>query len=353
MTNAVSISQGGSNNVTMRNRIINGAMVISQYNGTSSVTPANNAYAFDRWAFYQSTVANKFSAQQLSSSPPVGFTNYIGITSLSAFSPGTNDYYSMYQKIEGYNFYDLGWGTANAKTITLSFWVQSSLTGTFGGSLVNSAGARTYGFSYSIPVANTWTYISVTIPGDTTGTWETGNGNAVRVLFSLGVGSGLSGTAGSWASGNYLGITGQVNVVATNGATWNITGVQLEVGTTASPFEYRQYGTELVLCQRYFEQVSFSNGLEFLPLQCENTTTAYGSFRYIVTKRATPTAALVNTSSIFITNASGSGVSTTVGFSYSGVDFVRFNCTSSGLVAGNISMFYMSSPGSIQISAEL
>ena len=242
-----------------KNRIINGGMVIDQRNAGASVTP-NNTYTLDRWAAYQS-VASKYSLQQNAGAvtPPVGFSNYLGITSLSAYSILTSDYYMLRQQIEGLNIADLAWGTASAVAVTLSFKVYSSLTGTFGGSLANNAQNRNYPFTYSIPVANTWTTISVTIAGDTTGTWLTTNGCGLQLNFGLGVGATYSGTAGSWNTGNYFSATGATSVVGTSGATFYITGVQLEKGSVATSFDYRPYGTELSLCQRYFN-MTFSQG---------------------------------------------------------------------------------------------
>jgi hypothetical protein len=243
-----------------RNRIINGAMVIDQRNAGASVTPtSDDSYTLDRWSARLS-VASKYSVQQNAGSvtPPVGFTNYLGVTSLSAYSISSSDYFSVLQKIEGFNFADLQWGTANAKTITLSAWVYSSLTGTFGGALSNSAGTRGYPFTYTISSASTWTQISITIAGDTSGTWVGAtNGAGVYVSFGLGVGSTYSGTAGAWATSasRILSATGATSVVGTASATFYITGVQLEVGTNATNFEYRPYGTELALCQRYYEIV--------------------------------------------------------------------------------------------------
>ena len=237
----------------MKNRIINGAMTVSQYNGTSAVTPTANAYVIDRFFYFCGGVASKFTLQQLSASSPVGFANYLGATSQSAYSIGSTDRFGIYQGIEGFNTYDLQWGTANAKTVTLSFWVQSSLTGTFGGSLQNYAQSRSYPFTYSIPVANTWTQISVTIAGDTTGTWVGAtNAGSMLLVFGMGIGSTYSGTANTWASGNYYAPTGATSVVGTSGATFYITGVQLEVGSSATGFEYVNYQTSLANCQRYY-----------------------------------------------------------------------------------------------------
>jgi hypothetical protein len=248
MTLAVNIAQGGSNNVTMRNRIINGAMVINQRGWSGNITTGNE-YTLDRFQGVCS-VSSKFSVAQ-SSTAPAGFNNSLLVTSTSAYTVGAAEQFVLRQNIEAYNTNDLAWGTASAKTVTLSFQVYSSLTGTFGGALFNSNGSRSYPFTYSIPTANTWTTISITIAGDTSGTWAGTNGVGITVSWGLGVGSTLSGTAGSWSGNYYASATGATSVVGTNGATWYVTGVQLEAGTTASPFEYRQYGTELQLCQRY------------------------------------------------------------------------------------------------------
>ena len=246
-----------------KNRLINSAMVIDQRNAGASVTAgATDAYTLDRWQ-YGASQASKFTIQQNAGSvtPPAGFTNYLGITSSSAYSVGANDFFRMSQNIEGFNVADLGWGTANAQTVTLSFLVRSSLTGTFGGAILNGSNANySYPFTYSIPVANTWTTISVTIAGPTGGSWVSGNGNAVKVQFGLGVGTTYSGTAGSWSANLYVSATGATSVVGTNGATFYITGVQLEKGSTATSFDYRPYGTELALCQRYYRQVGVGIG---------------------------------------------------------------------------------------------
>ena len=263
--NGATFSDGSIQNTAatgfgFKNRIINGAMMIDQRNAGASVTPGSgSSYTLDRWKVYASQ-ASKFSVQQNAGSvtPPAGFVNYAGITSLSAYTVGTSDEFDFYQVIEGFNAADFGWGTVNAKTVTLSFVVRSSLTGTFGGVIYNNGNTRIYPFSYSIPAANTWTTVSITIPGDTTGTWLTNNGAGLGVIFSLGAGTSLLGTAGAWTGTACVGVTGQVNLVATNGATFYITGVQLEKGSTATSFDYRPYGTELALCQRYYEKLTLT-----------------------------------------------------------------------------------------------
>jgi hypothetical protein len=241
----------------MRNRIINGAMRIDQRNAGAAVTPANADYTLDRWQAVVSQSA-KYNVQQDSSANTVaGFTSSLKVTSLSAYSVGASELFTIQQPIEGFNTADLNWGTANAKNVTLSFWVRSSLTGTFGGSFTNSAGNRNYPFSYTISSANTWEQKFITVAGDTSGTWiGATNGVGILIRFGLGVGSTVSGTAGAWSSSTFYSATGAVSVVGTNAATWYVTGVQLEEGSTPTSFEYRQYGTELALCQRYYKRIS-------------------------------------------------------------------------------------------------
>ena len=250
-----------SNDFGFKNRIINGAMVIDQRNAGASVAASTNTFGVDRMQVY-SSVASKFTAQQNAGSvtPPSGFTNYLGITSSSAYSPAAGDVFVILQNIEGYNTADLGFGAAGASTVTLSFWVRSSLTGLFGGSLVNEAYNRAYPFSYTINSANTWEQKSITIAGDTSGTWVKTNGAGIRLYIDLGCGSSYQGTAGAWASSGHTSVTGATRVIGTNGATFYITGVQLEKGSTATAFDYRDYGRELALCQRYYHQFS-STGL--------------------------------------------------------------------------------------------
>ena len=243
----------GAQYTGFKNRIINGDMRIDQRNAGASVTPSADGYFLDRWAQFQSA-ASKFSFQQNAGSvtPPVGFTNYLGVTTVSAFSIVAGSYYIIRQNIEGFNTADLAWGTASASTVTLSFWVRSSLTGNFGGTLSNSAATRSYPFTYSIPTANTWTYVTLNIAGDTTGTWLTNSSTGLQLNIGLGVGSTYSGTAGAWAAAGFNSATGAVSVVGTSGATFYITGVQLEKGSTATSFDYRDYGRELIMCQRYY-----------------------------------------------------------------------------------------------------
>ena len=320
---------GAGNASIMKNRIINGAMVIDQRNAGASVTPTvTNTYTIDRWKFYLSQ-ASKFSTQQNQGSvtPPVGFSNYLGTTSLSAYTVGASENFLLAQVIEGFNTSDLGWGTANAKTVTLSFWVRSSLTGAFGGAFGNTAGDRSYPFTYTISSANTWEQKSITVVGDTSGTWGTGNASSIFLYLSLGAGSTVSGTAGAWAGAFYASATGATSVVGTSGATFYITGVQLEVGSSATGFEYVNYQTSLANCQRYC--VVYAGGFNPYLVGQVNSNKIYASVPFAM--RATPsgTYTAINANDTSVSNAI-----TAITFDGSTGSGVAFNVTSTGLTSG-------------------
>jgi len=325
---------GATQPYNFKNRIINGAMVIDQRNAGASVTP-NGSYTLDRWRSYN-TQTSKFTVQQNAGSvtPPVGFKDYLGVTSLSAYSVTSSDYFGMFQPIEGFNFADMGWGTANAKTVTLSFWAYSSLTGTFGGALNNATFDRSYPFAYTITTANTWQQVSITIAGDTTGTWVGAtNGVGVYVIFGLGAGSTVSSTAGAWASGFFVSATGATSVVGTSGATFYITGVQLELGVTATSFDYRVYGQELALCQRYLPY--WGAGTAFLSF--------YNSSTGILAPLATPVPCRVAPTGLTFSASNALGgyngliggfTPTTLAFNSAGLQSVVVQCNYTGLTTG-------------------
>ena len=308
-----SISNNQGSPFGFKNRIINGGMVIDQRNAGASITPTTDGtFSVDRWRCGLS-VTSKFSVQQNAGSVtrPVGFSNYLGVTSLSSYTVGASENFRISQSIEGFNTADLEWGTANAQTVTLSFWVRSSLTGTFGGVIKNSAENRVYPFTYTISSANTWEYETITIPGDTTGTWVGAtNGNGLSVHFSLGTGATASGTAGAWAAGNLFSATGATSVVGTNGATFYITGVQLEKGSTATSFDYRPYGTELALCQRYFASfvgsVAFS---QYSIAEAWSSTKVRFPMKCPVPMRAAPTFSTAGSGFVWAVDRAGSVVS--------------------------------------------
>ena len=238
-----------------RNRIINGDMRIDQSNAGAAVSAnaTNQFYVTDQWVLRGTTSAGVFSGQQSTSTPPAGYTNFLRITTTTAdASPAAGSGYFFSQIIEGVNCQDLQFGSATAQTVTVSFWVRSSLTGTFSGSLWNSAANRYYGFTFTINSASTWEQKSITITGDTSGTWLTDTGIGIRLSFDMGNGSTFRGAAGSWSATSAIGVTGSVRIISTLSATFDLTGVQLEVGSAATPFEVRDYASELMRCQRYY-----------------------------------------------------------------------------------------------------
>jgi len=338
-----------------KNRLINGAMVIDQRNAGASVTPAAaGQYLVDRWAYY-ATQASKFTAQQNAGAvtPPTGYAKYLGFTSSSAYSVTGNDYFLFQQVIEGLNFADLAWGTASAATVTISFWVRSSLTGTFGGALRNYGGTgRSYPFTYTISSANTWEQKTITVAGSTDGTWNTTNTGALQLTFSLGASGTELGTAGAWSSTVYSGATGQTNVVGTNGATLYITGVQLEKGVTATSFDYRPYGTELSLCQRYYQHLQGNTvGVTIVSSGAAwSNVTYYSVYPLLVSMRAAPSlsysafsdftlyfAGTTRAPTSFGTSSQANSVELVAGFStattigYAG--FLRLNASASAFIA--------------------
>ena len=350
-TSVANSNLGAGNATRFKNRIINGNMVIDQRNAGASVTANNAIYGVDRFVYSMSQSSKGTSQQNAGSvTPPTGFSNYLGFTSSSAYSITATDVFQITQRIEGFNTADLAWGTANAKTVTLSFQVYSSLTGTFGGAIANSAQNYSYPFSYSIPTANTWTSISVTIAGPTSGTWiGATSGIGLRVYFSLGTGTTYSGTDGSWAASDYESATGAVSVVGTSGATFYITGVQLEVGSSATGFDFRDITTETALCQRYYETAyntgflpSSTNSLEYAGgcyMNAVDTATMVGSQYFKVWKRTSPTMTIYSyngtagkVSNVENTNTVGAG--TIVISRYNQMNFGLARDSGSGITAG-------------------
>jgi hypothetical protein len=323
-----------SNDFGLKNRIINGQMVLDQRNAGASITPSTNGtMSLDRWKCGLNTglAPSKYSVQQ-SSVAPAGFNNSVLITSTSAYTVQADDYSTFTQAIEGFNFADFGFGTANAQPLTISFQIRSSLTGTFAGFIQNNNADRSYPFTFTISAANTWESKTVTVAGDISGTWV-GATNSTGLLFgfNLGTGSNRQGTANTWNASNARTVSGVVNLIATNGATMYITGVQLEKGSTATSFDYRPYGTELVLCQRYFERSynigaatgSFTNGFIGFNTPIASASDVPTNILFKVTKRDTPTIVVYNA----VSGASGAAYRTSdaASVSVTGINYVGTN----------------------------
>ena len=245
-------NRGQQDTLGRRNLIINGAMQVAQ-RGSTTINGAESYGQVDRFKGYGIS-GGQFSLAQ-STDAPAGFVRSLIATVTSADSSiASGDYYGISHRIEGHNVARLNYGTSNAQTTTLSFYVKSSLTGTFGGAIRNSAANRSFNFSYTINSANTWERKSYTIIGDQTGTWLQDGGIGLRVTFSLGDGSARLASAGSWNAGNYAGVTGQTNLISTGSATLQLTGLQLEQGTIMTDFEHRSFGEEFELCKRYYQK---------------------------------------------------------------------------------------------------
>lgn len=362
-TNNLVLNPDGSVNISggtlspqtgFKNRLINPAMVIDQRNAGASVGTASGTgvYTVDRWqVVYDQT--NKFTAQQNAGAvtPPAGYTNYVGITSSSAYTVGASEQFAIRQFIEGFNTADLGWGTANAQTVTLSFWVRSSLTGTFGGVVGGYANTNSYPFTYTISAANTWEQKTVTITGATAGTWNTGSSGGIGVVFGLGVGSALSGTAGAWSASRFWSATGATSVVGTSGATFYITGTQLERGSVATPFEFRSIGQELDLCERYFESIAFggAGSIAIATSNYASSTTPVTFVPFKTKKRASPTISFNSAGGVrYVTNTGIYG-GNSASVNAIQVDGFTLSCTSSPIA----SFGFMDGMGTCSISSEL
>jgi hypothetical protein len=276
------------NTFGFKNRIINGNMVIDQRNNGSSVSVSgNDIFTLDRYKGWANG-GGIFSVQQ-SSTAPINFTKSALLTVTTADSSiSAGDNYRWAQAIEGYNVADFSFGTANAKTITVSFWVRSNLTGTYGGSIYSATASRSYVYQYTINSANTWEQKTVTIAGDTTGSWNTTNGNGMVVYFDLGSGSNYQNATGSWVSGEKFSTSGNASWIGTLSNNLYISGIQVETGTKATSFDVRDYGRELNLCQRYYELL-----FQFTA-KATTTDAAEGTIGITVTKRTTPTMLIVN-----------------------------------------------------------
>jgi hypothetical protein len=285
-----------------RNLVINSDMRIAQRGTSKSITQNVPSYLLDRFYVDSTTPATLTYAQ--SSDAPGDFVNSLGITVNTSGTTAAGQYAWVRQSIEGYNFAHLNFGTANAKTFTLSFWVKSSVTGILGGWFGAALNNRFQSFTYTILSANTWEYKTVTISGDTAGTWNNTNGVGLQVSWSLSCGTTFRGATGSWSSSIFLGANGQTNITETAGATFNITGVQLEAGDTATPFEHRSYGQELALCHRYYWLTDDGPAASALKY---TANTGAGQFNSAIsaptTMRAVPTITIGGT--VIYTNAGG------------------------------------------------
>ena len=321
-----------------KSRIINGGMTIDQRNAGASVTPSATGavYTLDRWYLFSLPAASKFSVRQVAA--PAGFTGFTNaalITTASAIAGTAADVYAFDQAIEGYNIADLKWGAAGAQTITLSFWAQASITGTYAVCILASGGNATYATTVSL-TANTATYCSITVPGPTIGTYGTTNNAGFYVIFDMGSGSNYdTPTPNAWAAGNYGTVAGTVKLVRNAGATFYLSGVQLEKGSTATSFDYRPYGTEMSLCQRYYWRMGGAQfGGAFMPMVLFtgiSTTSLAGNIQLPVRVRTPPTSITLGGTAPSI---SGGTITTNLTLDRNSYDSTMVYISGTGFAAG-------------------
>jgi len=336
------------------NRIINGDMRIDQRNNGVAGS-AINSYTADRW-YFQGTQTGKGTWQRSgnTSNAVNGLYNFLTFASSSAYAVVAADVFNFQQRIEADQIADFAWGTANAQPVTLSFWAASTLTGTFGGAISTGSGAtRSYPFTYSIPVASTWARIVITIPGDTAAGWTmNGNTEGARLFFDLGTGSTFRAPAGAWAAGNYTGANGTVSVVGTNGATFSLTGVKLEVGSVATPFNRQSMAKSQADCERYYQRWQSSSGQARYGVGVATSATLVAVFMpFITTMRAQPTFTSVAASNFGLSPSAATA--TAIGANYAGPGML-INVTTTGQVVGQAQMLFSTAAGAfMDLSAEL
>jgi len=338
-----------------RNLIINGSMAVAQ-RGTSSSLSSGAIFLIDRFQTYEGT-GGSLNIEQ-STTAPDGFYYSSKWTVTSAdTSLASGEQVWVRQRIEGNNMAHLGWGTSSAKTVTLSFWVRSSVTGTFAGSFQNQDGNRVYPYTYSILSADTWEYKEVTLTGDTTGTWLKTNGNGCTIYWSFGMATNLQGTVGAWAASSARTASGETQLIANNGATFYLTGVQLEVGDTATPFEHgKSYGEELAKCQRYYRQWGGNSGNERIAVGFYHSAS---NFRLCVDlnpeMRTSPTLSVTSHSHFHTEYNGASAVNTFHGLDQASPKIAAFVVTTTRTASGGMAGQLMtnSTDARLKLDAEL
>jgi len=324
------------NTFGFKNRIINGAMQIDQRNSGSANTPTTNGtYTIDRWKSINSQ-ASKITYQRNAGSvtPPAGYSNYLGLTVASNVNPASTDYFGFEQPIETYNLSDISYGSSSASTLTASFWVRSSVVGTYGVGLWYGTTTSACVQTFTISLANAWQYVTVSFPGASSPSLVVGSTDSMSLRFDLGSGTNFNTTAGSWVNQNALRTSSCVNWISNSGATFYVTGVQLEVGPQATPFDVRDYGRELIMCQRYYYQWQALSGYytTFCNVFAISSTNGYGVFKLPVTMRAPPALTTTGTASNYRIFIGGStyNCSSVPTMDTSGVDTVALQFPTAG-----------------------
>ena len=277
-----------------KNLIINGACTINQRlgSGTYTLTSSADYFPVDRFRSW-AVGGGQFTIQRSDDAPP-GFRNSIMYTvSTVDTSVASSEYYCVQQRIEGYNTSFLKWGTNDAIPVTLSFYVKSDIPGTYSGSFWNSGQAYSCVFEYEIFESDVWEYKVVSMPGPRVGTWNSTDGVGLGIWWDFGSGAGFNATPGIWQSTGDFRSADQVPFIASSGAKFRMTGIQLEPGLVATEFEHRNHGEELALCQRYYWQqenflwlysLDVNHGYVraniFHPVEMRAVPTVTGTFNY-------------------------------------------------------------------------
>ena len=297
-----------------RNLIINGAMQVAQ-RGTSGAIGSAAYKSLDRWRVEANNTSEFAGTFSQDSDAPDGFNTSAKWTTTTAESAiGAAELYAIRYFIESQDLQSLAYGSSGAKVATLSFWVKSSVTGTFSITLYHDVSTEILCKSYTIDSANTWEYKTITINANTASAFPNTNAAGVQFGFNLAAGSNFEGTtpSGDWETysnpkWNELGSTNAI--ATTTNATWQITGVQLEVGSVATPFEHRSYQDELLACQRYFVQVDSNNRTIYdiiFSAGVKDSNDAWGVWNTPVPFRAVPTYSNSSASHVNVIYGNGS-----------------------------------------------
>jgi len=341
-----------------RNLIINGAMQVAQWSTSTTIPEGTETYGTDRWYGYANSIDELVLTMSQDTDAPAGFAASTKLTTSTAESALAADEYSTFtQKIEGQNLQNLAFGTSDAQSFTLSFWVKSSLTGTFAVSFYKPNGSEIIGSTYTINSANTWEYKTITIVGNTGSSIVNDNTAGLWVTFTLAAGSDWTSTDntswGSYANGKWSYGQTQNGLITTLNATWQITGVQLEVGSEATPFEHRSYGDELARCQRYYYEINYSGAALRLGWgHSAASTQCRMHFQTPVPMRATPTFSSTNVGYRDNGDVNVGAVSSPVLNSYEGTTY-KMQFTVSGATAGTAGELRTTAAGATTFDAEL
>jgi len=351
---------GSQTALSNRNLIINGKFSIFQRGTGATTVNGNDVFAADRFKGWANG-GGTYTVEQSTDVPNNEFEYSAKLTNTGVDSSvAAGDNYRWATDIEGYNVSQLGYGHSDAKAVTLSFWVKSSLAGTYCGALYSTTASRHYIYEYTISSANTWEKKTITVSsGDTTGSWNKTNGNGLRIYWGFGSGSTYQGTAGAWTAGEKWETSNQAAWIGSASATFFITGVQLELGETATPFEHRSYGDELARCQRYFYNFADGSVDSDAPISVGtyySTNIIYSGVKLPVTMRAAPTLVTASGTSYYVAfRAADSDPFDSIVLSLSTPDYLEFNGQTnvSGTAGHGCFLRLNNASAKLQLDAEL